>query len=105
MIVDSTKTRIVFSFLLDLFTFNTENSIQWSLFRSVRDFKQICAFLKNSLQNTAHKSINNFIFKLSAAQAVTVIVEENYIQQDQRVLKVFIGSFDEISPFVYASGI
>ena len=95
MKVDSTKTRIVFSSLLDFFIFTTENSIQWYLFRSVREFKQICAFYKkNSLHNTAHK-INNFILKLSAAQTVTVIVEENYILQDQRVLKVFIGSFDE----------
>ena len=54
------------------------------------------------LHISVHKSINNFIFKHSTAQTVTVIVEENNIQRNQKDLRVYIVSFDENYPFVYS---
>ena len=50
-----------------------------------------------------HKYINNFNFKHSAAKIVTKIVEVNLIHWNQIDFTVYIGRFDEKSPFVYTS--
>ena len=48
-----------------------------------------------------HISINNLIFKHSAAKIVEKIVEEKWIWK--RDLMVYIGNFDEKSPFTLAA--
>ena len=48
-------------------------------------------------------SINNFIFKHLSAKNVTWVIAENYILYNQRDLRVYIGSNNEKSPFVYTS--
>ena len=64
----------------------------------------MCIYFK-ILHNTVHISImiNSLNFKHSAANFVIEIVEVNWIQLNQRELMVYIVSFDEKSPFVYAS--
>ena len=59
-------------------------------------------FLK-ILHNTVDISINNFISTHFICKIVIYIVEGNYIQQNQRDLRVYIESIDEKSPVVYTS--
>ena len=60
-----------------------------------------CSFFFNSAKYRQYIYI--LIFKHLSAKNVTKIVEENFIQLNQRGLRVYIGSIDKKkSPFVYS---